>query len=391
MNTTNKANTWTGRRRILAAFEHEPVDRVPRFDQSISSEVASKVMGREMLIGGGSLRFKEVAARFSGEAAASEFQERMLKDVAFFYREMGYDMARLPWRDTRRASRRIDQYTYLFGDDSGDGPWEVYRYDPGTCNWHMLDSWLAGGNVDKLCSHLEKELHSWKGPDTDPARLDVLKEFKALVGEELALAATVAHLGIPMWEAAWLMALELAPRLVEAEIERQVEQGLEDLELAAEIGVDVIIAGGDFCTKTGPVFSPETFEQMLLPGLKRLVERCNRLGLRYVFRTDGNTWAVADMLFGESGVHGYGEIDYGAGMRLKDLRKRFPRLTLLGNLDCGGVLVFGTEEEVRQAVRANLEETGGLGHIVGASNAVMPETPPENYLAMLDEAAGFVL
>ena len=119
--------------------------------------------------------------------------------------------------------------------------------------------------------------------------------------------------------------------------------------------------------------------------------KCNELGLKYVFRTDGITWPVADSLFGESGVHGYGEIDYSAGMRLNQLRRRFPKLTLLGNLDCGGALIFGTVDEVRAAVRENIEQTGGIGHILGSSNTIMPETPPENYLAMLDEAARFKL
>ncbi|MEA1997634.1 MAG: uroporphyrinogen decarboxylase family protein, partial [Gemmatimonadota bacterium] len=132
-----------------------------------------------------------------------------------------------------------------------------------------------------------------------------------------------------------------------------------------------------------------TFDSLFLPRLQRLAQACSRLGLYYVFRTDGVTWPVADSLFGDSGVHGYGEIDFGAGMRLGELRKRFPRLTLFGNMDCGGALVFGTEQDVRKAARENLEETGGTGHIFGASNEVLPETPKENYLAMLDEADRF--
>lgn len=391
MADSSKDQCWNGWKRIKAAFEFTRPDRVPLFDQTISSEVASKVIGREMLVGGPSLRFQEVEARFAGEQAAGEFEERLLEDVALFYRKMGYDMARLPWRDARLATRKIDRYTYLFGDPESDEPWEVYRFDPESRDWHVTDSWLAGGNVDALLLHLEKERRFWHGPDLDPARMDLVRKFKSLVGEEPALAVSVAMLMIPMWEPAWLMALELAPGLVTSELDRQVEQGLADLELAAEIGAEVIHSGGDFCLNSGPVYSPETFDRLILPGLKKLVARCNELGLKYVFRTDGSTWPVADSLFGESGVHGYGEIDYSAGMRLNDLRERFPELTLLGNLDCGGALIFGTEEEVRAAVRENIGQTGGIGHILGSSNTIMPETPPENYLAMLDEAARFKL
>jgi len=389
MTAKNKQKTWTGRRRILAAFDHQPVDQVPRFDQTVSSNVASAVLDREMLVGGGSLRFAEVEARFKGPEAAAEFEERLLEDVACFFRSLDYDMARLPWRDTRLAERKLDEYTYFFGDRSRQEPWEIYRYVPESHNWHAVDNWLAGGDVDRLCEHLRSSRDSWPGPDRDSHRFDNLKCFKALIGEDLALAATVGCLGIPMWEPAWLMAVEIAPDLVAEELERQCEQALEDLPLAAQIGVDVALAGMDLCLNTGPVYSPEAFDRLLMPRLKRITAKCNEVGIRYVFRTDGLTWPVADSLFGASGVHGYGEIDYQAGMRLAELRERFPRLCLLGNLDCAGALVKGTVEDVRRDVRANLEETGGIGHIFGSSNSIMPETPPENFMAMLDEAARF--
>ncbi len=375
----------TGRGRVLAAFKHQVPDRVPKFDQTVTMEVASAVMGREVLVGGGTLRFREVQARFAGQSAAAEFERRMLRDVADFYVELGYDMARLPWRDTRPATRKIDEFTYQFGDPDGDGPWDICRYDPDSCNWHQAESWLAGGDVDKLMVWLQGRADNWDGPDTDPARMDCLRRFKALLPGGMALCDTVAYLGIPMWDAAWLMALELAPELIAAELDRQLEQGLADIELAGSLGVDVALAGGDFCTKSGPAFSPDTFDTLFLPRLKKLTEHCDMHGLYYVFRTDGVTWPVAESLFGRSGIHGLGEIDYGAGMRLGELRREYPRLTLLGNLDCGGALVFGTEQDVRRTVRENLAETGGVGHVAGSSNAVMPETPPANFLAMLDE------
>ncbi|MEA1997616.1 MAG: hypothetical protein U9N45_08240, partial [Gemmatimonadota bacterium] len=251
-----KPQAMTGRRRIHAAFRHEAVDRVPIFDQSISSGLASKVMGREMLLGGGELRFREVEARFESPHAGAEFEERMIGDVATFYKTMGYDMFRLPWRDTRKASRRLDEKTYLFGTDDNSGkeaPWEIYRFSAESDNWHQMDSWLAGGNVDRLFGWLKKENSLWQGPDRDPSRFDSLRRFKSLLGDDTALAVTVASLMVPMWETAWLMALEIEPELVAGELDRQVEQGLADLEEVAVIGVDVIHAGGDFCLNSGPV------------------------------------------------------------------------------------------------------------------------------------------
>lgn len=377
---------WNGRKRIEAAFRFERPDRVPRFDQTISMEVASAIMGREMLVGGGTLRFREVEARFRGGQAAQDFVGRMMEDVAGFYRHIGYDMARLPWRDSREATARLDEHTYLFGDRENDGPWEIYRYDPATCNWHMAESWLSGGKVEKLLAWLAAERECYQGPDTDPARMEDQRRFREMIGPDVAMAATIGFIAVPMWEEAWLMALAVDPELVGFELDRQVDQALADIPLAVETGIDVSFSGGDFCTKTGPVYSPRTFDELVLPRLKRITEECRRHGLCYVFRTDGDTWPVAESLLRASGVHGYGEIDYGAGMRLDELREKFPELTLFGNLDCGGELVFGKPDYVRRRVREMVAATGGVGHVVGSSNAIMPETPPENYLAMLDEA-----
>ena len=155
MNEHSQPESWTGRRRIMAAFAHQPVDRVPLFDQTVYSNVASAVLGRDLLIGGGSLRFAEVEARFRGSDSAAEFESRLLEEVAFFYRSLGYDMARIPWRDTRLATAKLDRYTYLFGDRNRQEPWEICRYAPESHNWHTVESWLTGGDVDRLCAHLE--------------------------------------------------------------------------------------------------------------------------------------------------------------------------------------------------------------------------------------------
>ncbi len=146
------------------------------------------------------------------------------------------------------------------------------------------------------------------------------------------------------------------------------------------------LAGADFCYNAGPAYSPELFQKIVLPGLKRIVQTCSRLGMHYVFRTDGDIWKAADLLFREAGRHGYGEIDYSAGMRLKDLRWAYPHLCLFGNINCAGVLIKVTPQDVRRAVDENLRETDGVGHVLGSSNSVIHETPPENYLAMVESA-----
>jgi len=375
----------THRERIEAAFALRPTDRVPLFDQTVFSNVASAALGRPLDVGGGQLRYKEVCSWLAGEAAHAEFVDKMLQDVAWLYRQVGYDMIRMPWRETRRPTNRIDQFTFLFGDR--EDVWAVCSYSPDSGNWHEVDNYLRHDGVDRLIEDIRGQVAAYKGAEA-PAESAFAEwdRLLALAGPDFAAATGAGGIGFVMHEPAWLEALCLEPDLVRQWHDQHADRQIAAIEAYHRHGAHVCLAGGDFCYNAGPAYSPELFRKIVLPGLRRIVEACNRLGMHYIYRTDGDTWKVADLLFDEAGCHGYGEIDYSAGMRLRDLRRVYPHLCLFGNIDCAGVLVKGTPDEVRRAVDDNLRETGGLGHVLGSSNSVIYETPPANYLAMLDAA-----
>jgi uroporphyrinogen-III decarboxylase len=105
----------------------------------------------------------------------------------------------------------------------------------------------------------------------------------------------------------------------------------------------------------------------------------------YIFRTDGWLWPLMEMIFGEIGCEGYGEIDAAAGMDLGEVRSKFPRLVFWGNVPCGTLLIHGTPDQVRAFARQCVEKTdGGRGLILGSSNCLAHGTPAENVLAMLE-------
>ena len=63
------------------------------------------------------------------------------------------------------------------------------------------------------------------------------------------------------------------------------------------------------------------------------------------------------------------------------------KLCLLGNIDCGDLLCFGSEEEVEAAVIQALGDaaTGG-GYVLCSSNSIHPGVKAENFLAMIKAA-----
>lgn len=380
-----RRTTMTGSQRIEAAFGIQRTDRVPIFEQTIASKVASEALGRDLDVGAGNLRYKEAVARLAGAEAHAEFVRKMVDDVAWLYRQMDFDMIRMPWRENQTPTRQIDEYTYFYGSE--DGPWSVKKYSPAAGNWHDVDNHLRAGGVDLLAEELRATVDAFGEPQPPSGQaLGEWDELCRLAGPDMCKACGVGALGVPMYEPAWLEAMLLYPDLVEERMRQRCEEELLAIEVYHEHGAEVCLAGNDLATNMGPVFSPALFARMVLPFLRRITAKCHQLGMYYIYRTDGVVWQIADMLLGDSGADGYGEIDRQAGMKLDELRARFPGLCLFGNVDCAWVLAGGTVADVRRAVDENLRETGGVGHVLGSSNSIVFETPPDNFLAMFETA-----
>ncbi|MCU0575713.1 MAG: uroporphyrinogen decarboxylase family protein, partial [Desulfobacterota bacterium] len=54
---------------------------------------------------------------------------------------------------------------------------------------------------------------------------------------------------------------------------------------------------------------------------------------------------------------------------------------------CSYLLVFGSQEEVKQVVKETMRQAApGGGYIISSSNSIHPGCKPENYLAMVEAA-----
>jgi uroporphyrinogen decarboxylase len=137
------------------------------------------------------------------------------------------------------------------------------------------------------------------------------------------------------------------------------------------------------------MYSPRLFRELVLPRVRQVSELCHRQGVYHLFASDGNLWPVAEDLFGRSGLDGYFEIDRRAGMDLGTLRERFPRLTLIGNIS-SHTAHRGSRQEVIEETLSCLEEAKRRrGIIVGVSNCLVPGTPVENVVAILETIREF--
>jgi uroporphyrinogen-III decarboxylase len=71
-------------------------------------------------------------------------------------------------------------------------------------------------------------------------------------------------------------------------------------------------------------------------------------------------------------------------MRIPELQERYPNLTCWGNVSCR-LLRVGTPREVKELAMQIVEGCRRHGKLIlGSSNAILPDTPPENYFAMIE-------
>jgi uroporphyrinogen decarboxylase len=373
--------------RVRAAFAHREPDRVPIYEQTVGSDVASHILGREAFTGTTYLHYQEACAWVEGQAAHEEFVERAYRDVADLTLALGFDMIAPPALLGTRPTQRIDENTFLYGDEAKNH--NIGRFDPQAKTFYVVK---RPGRLDPAAEDLqayveqaEEQAAQFAIEDAEatfPTEARLLKEF----GDRLAVLGSVG-IAVPLQQD-WLMACAERPDLVARHLDVQVQRGSVRLEALARLGIEIIWGGGDLANNQGPIYGRNAFRDLVLPRIRRLVARCHELGMLYVFRTDGNLWPIEHEFLVESGTDGYGEIDYEAGMDLARLKERHgPRITFWGNVPCGTVLYHGSPQQVADFTRRIIDVAApGGGLILGSSNCILPGTPPENLLAMVQTA-----
>jgi len=151
-----------------------------------------------------------------------------------------------------------------------------------------------------------------------------------------------------------------------------------------DVGADIIIETGDWAFTRGPMVSPKFTARFISPQLKNIADYCHSRGVPCLKHTDGNIWAIFDLIV-ETGVDGINPIDPLAGMDLGEVKAKYgDKVCLMGNVDCGKLLSWGSKAEVRAAVKDCIRKAGkGGGYICMSSNSIHGAVNPENYVEMV--------
>ncbi|MCX7795775.1 MAG: hypothetical protein N2380_04580 [bacterium] len=369
--------------RVLSVFNQSTLDKIPIHHIGVSSKVASLLLGREAYVGGGIQQWREARALWEGRDAYQEFLERSFEDALEISDIFNMDLVRATyWRLPIKPSKKIDDYTFLYGDEN---KWLIRRLNPETEIFDIIAEYPPKGNItfEDLERELNVEERRIEEYNPTPEDFKEVLMFLRRLDNEKALRVSAGGVSIPL-DTLWLEAVYLRPDLVKRYLNIQVNRAIKDITVLARLGVKIIFGGGDLANDKGPIYSPRVFRDFLLPSIKRITDVCHKLGIFYLFGSDGNLWPIAQELFIESGIDGYYEIDRKAGMDLKRLRINHPQLVLIGNISSYTLHVGSINEVIKETLDCLETAKNFGGIIVGCSNYIVPQTPLENVIAMIE-------
>jgi uroporphyrinogen decarboxylase len=323
--------------RILAALNHDYVDRVPTFEWLIDEKTISALMP-----GAGILDFCE--------------------------------------RYTDAIAVEIDYEKEDLGDGQFRNEWGIIQKFTGEAHPFPID-----GSV-----HNREELEAFTPPSPDkPGRYSYLEKVLEKYGDDKAV---IIHMN-DVWSLPsrmmpfddFIMKIALEPDLIRDLVKMTVDAQIKIAEGAAKRGCRFLYTGDDVAYNSGPMISPAMFKDIFAPELKRIFAAYKDLGFYVLKHSDGNMLPLMD-IYMDTEMDLFDPIDPIAGMELAYMKEHYgDKIALKGNVNCATTLVYGSVDDTVAETKKCLE-TGmpGGGYICSSSNTIHSSVKPGNYKAMLE-------
>ncbi len=169
------------------------------------------------------------------------------------------------------------------------------------------------------------DLERWQPPDPyAPGRFDMMKQriqrFKGQRAIFVQLRDVWSNPRDLLGYTNLLMMCLTEPELVEAVVVKCINQSIALLEIAAELGAEVVMSGDDIADNQRTLISPKVWNQLFMPHFRRWVAAIHDCGLVYWKHTDGNIQGVLGSLV-DAGIDGIDPVDPIAGMDLATVKR----------------------------------------------------------------------
>ena len=339
-----RAPTISAKQRVLRAFDFEPPDRIPRFDG-----------------------FWEYSPAWEERLGS----QRNLSDIAIWVPDEGT----FPTR-AREIERRGE---WIYQVDSWG---RTFRSKPDKYFTEILEVPVPPGTdpdaVQFDAPDLDQRYVTGDSPEATAAELARDKADFCVFGKTGGPYLRTTYI---RGEEQFLMDIAGDPPLARALADKMADHliGIAREQIRRwslqDTGVWIY---DDMAYNAGPMFSPQSFEKIFLPGYKKMVREYKAAGAKWVLlHSDGNIMPVLDMLV-EAGIDGLNPLEQRAGMDIDEIRRRHPRLILTGGMDNTVTLIQGPRERIESEAR-KLIDMGRDGGVVIGTHSISPEIPLDNF------------
>ena len=219
------------------------------------------------------------------------------------------------------------------------------------------------------------------------------KDFEKWRSDKVVLDMSyICPFGVP-WAMTGLekMMLDVAlnPSVIEAIVAKVEEYSLSCMRKMLDTYpgmIDLVGSGDDYGTQNGLLMSASMINDFFMPSLKRHYDLARSRGVKGYHHCCGAIFDIIPSMI-DAGVQLLNPIQTSAvGMDPRALKREFGKdLAFHGGIDIQQTLVTGSPNDVRAEVRSRIETLGPEGYILAPSHVLQPDTPPENLVAMYEE------
>lgn len=199
-------------------------------------------------------------------------------------------------------------------------------------------------------------------------------EFAALATTRLGFAAT--YLSIGMMEFFTLLHEDLD--FVIDVLDRYTQWLSRVMEIATNIGFDMVSASDDMAMKSGPMISPQMIADYFIPRMQKVADAIH---IPWITHSDGNMLPMMDiwLKLGQKGIH---PIEPDA-MDIRKVKEEYgSKICICGNVDVT-LLSTGTPDQIDETVRGLIRDLApGGGYMLSSGNSIPSYANVENVLAM---------
>ena len=347
--------TYTGKDRIICAFEHRKADRLPVFDIVNKPDMYPKLLGVD---------------NFESRGRPTVRLAKLLGMDAVTVHSAPYTCL-IPPRDRFDTA---DTFTDRFGL---------------RCRV-TYTSWPLGTGMDhfEVDEALIERVRAVKFADED---IREVREGIDEAGDELAVFGSVRGtfgflfilLGLENLSMALFEEEDLLRELIEISTDYWTEVGLKLIEA----GCTALFVANDMGMNGRTLISPAQLREFFFPAMRRQFKAWKDAGGRILLHSCGNVDPVLEDL-ADAGIDALNNIQVRAGMDLGDVKRRIgDRVALVGNVDATGIMCQPDQSLIADAIRNVVDTAGGDGGLIIATDHSFHEAVPiENVRFFIEKA-----